>query len=72
MDEEKATRDPLMKKDWFNKWENAQIKDNLYVISETDEELSVDNNALMRLAEDSSDSEDDELVVVAGDGVFSI
>ena len=67
--EDKTSRDPLVKKDWSKKGERAHIHENLYVISESDEELSVDNNStLLRLAEDS---EDDELVV-AVDGVFSI
>ena len=69
--EDKASRDALVKKDWYKKGELANNHENLYVISESDEELSVDNNTtLLRLAEDSDDS-DDELVV-AVDGVFSI
>ena len=74
VDEGKTVRAPLMKKDLFNKGKGAHNRhnqDNLYMISESDEELSVDNNTLLRLAEGSSDSEDDELVV-AVDGVFSI
>ena len=71
VDEEIIVRSPLVKKDWFNKGNSAHIQDNLYKISESDEELSVDNNTLLRLAEGSSDSEDDELVV-AVDGVFRI
>ena len=74
VDEGKTVRAPLMKKDLFNKGKGAHNRhnqDNLYMISESDEELSVDNNTLLRLAEGSSGSEDDELVV-AVDGVFSI
>ena len=72
VDEEKAmmAEDVPTKVDRIKKGNCAPIQDNLYVILESDEELIInDTKTLVHLAEDSSDSEDEELVV---DGVFSM
>ena len=77
VDEEKAmAEDGLTKVNRIKKGNCAPIQDNLYAILESDEELIIDDTkTLAHLAEDSSDSEDEELVVhvdVHVDGVFSI
>ena len=47
----------------FKKGNHAPVQDNLYVIQESDEELIIDDtNSPLHLAEDSSDSDDEELV----------
>ena len=72
VDEEKAmAEDGSTKVNRFKKGNRAPIQDNLYVILESDEELIIeDTNTALHLAEDSSDSDDEELVL--HHGVFSI
>ena len=64
-DEEKAmAEDGPTKANRFRKGNRAPIQDNLYVILESDEELIIDDsNTTLHLAEDSSDSDDEELVL---------
>ena len=70
VDEESAAiSDTLVKHDRFKKDSNAQIMGDLYTIIESEDELTISNDMPLRLAEDTSDSEDEELVV---DGVYSI
>ena len=47
----------------IKKGNHAPVQDNLYVIQESDEELIIDDiNSPLHLAEDSSNSDDEELV----------
>ena len=70
IDEEKAmAEDGLTKVNRFKRGNRAPIQDNLYVILESDEELIIeDTKTLVHLAEDSSDSDDEELML---NGVYS-
>ena len=69
-DEEKAmAEDGPTKFNRFKKGTRAPIQDNLYVIMESDEELIIkDTNTTLHLAEDGSDSDDEELMLI---GVYS-
>ena len=70
VDEEKAmAEDGSTKVNRFKKGNRAPIQDTLYVILESDEELIIeDSNMSLHHAEDSSDSDDEELMlnVVSG------
>ena len=70
IDEEKAmAEDGLTKVNRFKRGNRAPIQDNLYVILESDKELIIeDTKTLVHLAEDSSDSDDEELML---NGVYS-
>ena len=65
VDEEKAmAEDGSTKVNRFKKGNRAPIQDTLYVILESDEELIIeDSNMSLHHAEDSSDSDDEELMV---------
>ena len=65
VDEEKArAEDCPTQVNRFKKGNRALIQDNLYVILESDEELIIeDSNTTLHLAEDSSDSDDQELML---------
>ena len=64
VDEEAATAgDGPIKDKRLKKGNRAPVQDNLYVIHESEEELIIDDtNSPLHLAEDSSDSDDEELV----------
>ena len=73
VDEEAATaEDGLLKVNRLKKGNRAPVQDNLYVIPESEEELiiNVTSTAALHHAEDSTDSDDEELVL--HHGVFSI
>ena len=70
-EEAAAAEDGWAKINRLNKGNCVPIQDNLYVILESDEELIIkDTNTALHLAEDSSDSDDEELML--RHGVFSI
>ena len=72
-DEETATaKGGPTKVNRIKRGNRAPIQDNLHVILESDEELTIkDTNTALLLAEDSSDSDEDEELMLHH-GVFSI
>ena len=73
VDEEAVTaEDGLMKVNRLKKGNHAPVQDNFYVIPESEEELIIDitSTATLHHAEDSTESDDEELVF--RHGVFSI